>query len=151
MAEIARIADQLQRAFRGPAWHGPAVMELLADVAADQAAAHPVPHAHSIWEIVLHLGAWERAGTRRIGGEAVALSRVQDWPPIPRFSEEGWRLAVRELEQAHEALHAAIQQMPEARLAEPCPGKKYDFYFLLHGLVQHDLYHAGQIALLKNG
>ena len=55
MTEIERIEDQLKRSLEGEAWHGPALEELLADVRAEQAAAKPVPPAHSIWEIVLHI------------------------------------------------------------------------------------------------
>ena len=59
MKELERIKDQFQRAFNGQAWHGPSLLSLLAGVTAEQAAAHPVPGAHSIWELTLHIAAWE--------------------------------------------------------------------------------------------
>jgi uncharacterized damage-inducible protein DinB len=149
MSELARIADQLERAFRGEAWHGPAVMELLAGVTADQAAAHPINHAHSIWEIVLHITAWKQVVARRVRGEAVELQHHEDWPKVARFSEETWAAAVRNLTDAHQAVQAALSSINDARLHQRVPGKDYDLYFMLHGLPQHDLYHAGQIALLK--
>ncbi|HYV05863.1 MAG TPA: DinB family protein, partial [Blastocatellia bacterium] len=66
MSEIKRIRSQLRRAFEGEAWHGPSVMELLGDVTAEQAAAHPIAGAHSIWELALHIATWERYVRRRI-------------------------------------------------------------------------------------
>lgn len=60
MTEIQRIVDQLNRAFEGEAWHGPAVMDILEGITAQQAAARPFNGTHSIWEIVLHIAAWER-------------------------------------------------------------------------------------------
>jgi uncharacterized damage-inducible protein DinB len=150
MSEIQRIEDQLRRAFEGNAWHGPAVRELLADVTAAKAAGRPLPNAHSIWEIALHMATWERVVHQRLQGETVAnLPTEQDWPPVRDTSEAAWRQAVRDLEQANHDLHAAIAQSNEARLADMAPGKDHSVYVMLHGIIQHDLYHAGQIAVLK--
>ena len=150
MSEIQRIEDQLRRAFEGNAWHGPAVRELLADVTAAKAAGRPIPSAHSIWEIALHMATWERVVRRRLQGETVVnLPAEQDWPPVRDSSEAAWHQAVRDLEQANHDLRAAIAQLTEARLADMAPGKDHSVYVMLHGIIQHDLYHAGQIAVLK--
>jgi uncharacterized damage-inducible protein DinB len=150
MSEIQRIEDQLRRAFEGNAWHGPAVRELLADVTAAKAAGRPIPSAHSIWEIALHMATWERVVHRRLQGETVAnLPTEQDWPPVRDTSEAAWRQAVRDLEQANHDLRGAIVQSSETRLADMAPGKDHSVYVMLHGIIQHDLYHAGQIAVLK--
>lgn len=150
MSEIKRIEDQLQRAFEGNAWHGPAVRELLADMTAAQALGRPLTNAHSIWEIALHMATWERVVHRRLQGETVIdLPTEQDWPPVRDTSEASWRQVVRDLEQANHDLRAAIGQMTEARLADIAPGKDHSVYVMLHGVIQHDLYHAGQIAILK--
>jgi uncharacterized damage-inducible protein DinB len=150
MNEIQRIEDQLRRAFEGNAWHGPAVRELLADMTAAQAAGRPLPNAHSIWEIALHMATWERVVHRRLQGETVAdLPTEQDWPPVRDTGEAAWRQAVRDLEQANHDLRAAIAQSNEARLADMASGKDHSVYVMLHGIIQHDLYHAGQIAVLK--
>ena len=74
MSECARLADQIRRAFDGEAWHGDALVEVLANVSAKQAAARPIKSAHNIWEIVLHIGAWDGAVLRRAGGTAVTLT-----------------------------------------------------------------------------
>ena len=71
MREIGRIQDQLQRAFDGNAWHGPSLTALLGDVKPEQAAGKPIPGVHSIWELVLHIIAWERVVVRRLSGEAI--------------------------------------------------------------------------------
>ena len=89
--EISRIADQLKRAFEGDAWHGPAVLEVLEGVSARPAAAKPIPGAHSIWEIVLHIAAWDGAIRRRMEGQALQLSDEQDFPPVKDTSDAAWR------------------------------------------------------------
>jgi uncharacterized damage-inducible protein DinB len=150
MSEIQRIEDQLRRAFEGHAWHGPAVRELLADVTAAKAAARPLPDAHSIWEIVLHIATWEEVVRRRLQGEAVAdLPPAQDWPLVGDTSEAAWHKAMDDLERVHHTLIEAIAQSGDVRLAEMVPGKEHSVYHMLHGVIQHDLYHAGQIAILK--
>jgi GNAT superfamily N-acetyltransferase/uncharacterized damage-inducible protein DinB len=150
MSEIQRIEDQLRRAFEGDAWHGPAVRELLGDVTAAKAAARPLPDAHSIWEIVLHIATWEGVVRRRLQGEAVAdLPSEQDWPPVQETTETAWHKAMDDLDRGHRALREAIARSDEGRLAELVPGKEHSVYHMLHGIIQHDLYHAGQIAVLK--
>ena len=150
MSEIQRLLDQMQRAFSGEAWHGPAVQELLAKIPAAHAAAKPLPNAHSIWEIVLHIAVWKSIVRRRLAGEVVAdVPPEQDWPAVRSEDEAAWVAAQKELKQAHQELLAAVAQCSEARLAELVPGQKMSIYVMLHGIVQHDLYHAGQIALLQ--
>jgi uncharacterized damage-inducible protein DinB len=150
MSEIKRINDQLKRAFEGKAWHGPSVSEVLAGVTAEQAARHPLPDAHSIWEITLHIATWERVGRRRIDESGpIDVSDDEDWPQVEDTSDEAWKNTLDELKGNHEALREAIRRLDDARLADIVPGTIYSVYFLLHGVIQHDLYHAGQIALLK--
>jgi uncharacterized damage-inducible protein DinB len=149
MSEAARIADQLRRAFDGNAWHGDSVFEILKGVTAAQAAAHPIKNAHSIWELVLHIAAWDGAVRRRLGGEALALSDEQNFPPVIDTSESAWGKALEHVRRVHDELVAAVAALPDSRLGERVPGENHDIYQKLHGVVQHELYHAGQIALLK--
>jgi uncharacterized damage-inducible protein DinB len=148
-SETARIADQLERSFQGDAWHGPALLELLAGVNAAMASSRPIPDAHSIWELVLHVSAWEGAILRRLEGEALQLEGSGNFPEIQDVSERAWQNTVENLNRKHHELVKAIAAMPGSGLKELVPGNEYDFYFMLHGAVQHALYHAGQIALLK--
>jgi uncharacterized damage-inducible protein DinB len=152
MAEASRIADQLRRAFEGEAWHGDSLLELLAGVTAAKAAAHPVKGAHSIWELVLHITAWDGAVNRRIvSGKALTLRDEENFPPVTDSSEDAWKHALTNLEKVHEELIQTALNLPDSRLHERVAGKDYDIYFMLHGVTQHELYHAGQIAILKKG
>ncbi len=149
MSESARIADQLRRAFDGSAWHGPALLELLKDVDAATAASKPLPDIHSIWELVLHIAVWDRASIRRLSGEKCQPTGTANFPLVPKPTAAAWRKAVAETKRTHDRLVKTVNALPESRLRDRCPGKRYDLYHLLHGVVQHELYHAGQIAILK--
>jgi uncharacterized damage-inducible protein DinB len=148
-SEAVRIADQLRRAFTGEAWHGPAVLQLLRGIDAATAAAKPPGNVHSIWELVLHIAAWDNAVRRRLGGTKLRLTALENFPPIPTPSESNWREAVAYVKKTHDSLVATVVDQPDSRLSDRVPGKRYNFYFMLHGVVQHELYHAGQIAILK--
>lgn len=152
MSEATRIADQLRRAFDGDAWHGDSVFEILQGVTAAQAAARPIKNAHSIWELVLHITAWDGAVQRRLGGSAVELSDTENFPSVRDTTEAAWRKTLKELRRVHEELVKTVAALPDSRLDQIVPGKQgahYTLYYMLHGVVQHELYHAGQIALLK--
>ena len=150
MSEVERIADQLKRAYEGKAWHGPAVREVLAGITAEQAARRPLANAHNIWELAVHIGVWEAFARRRLEGEVITdVPPEQDWPPVTATDEAAWKKTLAQLEDGHMKLRRAIAALPEARLSETVQGMGYSVYFMLHGVVQHDLYHAGQIALLK--
>jgi uncharacterized damage-inducible protein DinB len=149
MREIRAIADQLKRAYEGEAWHGPSLKEILADVTAEQAARHPIRSAHSIWEIVLHIVAWEGAVRQRLEGEYVVEPAEGDWPAVGDTTEAAWQESLAILESNHMRLREAIDRLDGARLFEPLAEAKPSAHFTLHGIIQHDLYHAGQIAMLK--
>lgn len=149
MKEVERIAEQLNRAITGPAWHGPAILELLAGVTAEQAAARPAGDTHSIWELTLHIAAWLRAGRSRLGGERAQLTDAEDWPAVTKIDEQGWGEVVNSIREAHEELRAAISDFEDSRLDQPILAGMSSSYVTLHGVIQHSLYHAGQIAVLK--
>lgn len=152
MSETDRIRNQLERAFDGDAWHGPPVLAVLAGVTAAQAAAHPIPGAHSIWELTLHIAAWEDACRRRLEGDPAQLTDSEDWRPITDTSEAAWESAKQELIDTHQRLLSALAAVDDSRLDQaivPSVESSSSVYVTLHGVVQHDLYHAGQIAMLK--
>jgi uncharacterized damage-inducible protein DinB len=149
MPETTRIADQLRRSHQGDAWHGPSLAELLADVDAALALRRPSPAAHNIWELVNHITAWQTAASGAVrGGVMPRLAKARDWPPAGR-TETQWRAAVKRLAQANQELLAALSAFPEQHLDDRLPGRRHSFYFMLHGVIQHNLYHGGQVALLK--
>jgi uncharacterized damage-inducible protein DinB len=149
MKETERIRDQLRRAFEGDAWHGPGVLELLENVTASQAAARPIAGAHSIWELVVHIQAWEGACRRRLQGDRAELPDEEDWTVINDTSDEAWEKTLNGLREGNQRLREAIAAVDDARLDEPILEGMRSIYTTLHGAVQHDLYHAGQIAILK--
>ena len=149
MKETERIADQLARAFTGDAWHGPSVVEVIADIEASHAASRPMKAAHSIWELVLHIAAWEGACLRRLQGDPARLSADEDWPAVTDTTEAAWQQTIETLKQGNARLRSAILDVAESRLDQPIVAGSSSVYNTLHGVIQHDLYHAGQIALLK--
>jgi uncharacterized damage-inducible protein DinB len=124
-------------------------MEILDGVDSKSSAAHPIPEAHSIWELVLHLATWERVISRRIQGEAFVPSDEENFPPVRQATDSAWREAVQTLQRTHADLIQLVSAMKETQLSERVPGKDYDLRFMLTGAVQHAAYHGGQIALLK--
>jgi nicotinate-nucleotide pyrophosphorylase (carboxylating) len=149
MSEVSRILDQLQRARDGDAWHGPPLANILADVSADAAAYRPAVGVHSIAEIVLHLAAWHEAGSRRLRGQEYEPPPHENWPEVNTLTEPAWQNCLFELRRTFEELCAEVDVLKDEQLDRQVAGKNHSFYVLLHGIVQHDLYHAGQIALLK--
>jgi uncharacterized damage-inducible protein DinB len=152
MSESARLADQIRRAFEGEAWHGDSLLEILAGLGAETAAAYPIRNAHSIWELILHIRAWDDAVVRRAQGKAFMPTDEQNFPPIQDASEAAWRQAQEAAKKTHDELVRTVAAFPDSRLQEQVPGKTavyYTFYYMFSGVVQHELYHAGQIVMLK--
>jgi uncharacterized damage-inducible protein DinB len=149
-SEVRRIEDQLKRSLEGNAWHGPAVLETLQGITAAQAHAHPIAGAHSVWEVVLHLSGTYRVVLRRIRGDGTPISAAEDWPLVPPATEANWQEAVGALRRVNAELRDAVRAFPAGRLDEPLvPDPPYTAYTQFIGITQHDLYHAGQISLLK--
>ncbi len=146
--DMELIADQIRLAFWGESWHGPSVREVLADVSADDAAAHPIAGAHSIWEIVLHMTGGYNLVLRRVRGERAQLAPEEAWPPVAEVSSEAWRASQHTLDQLNQQLQSAVRTFPVERLSQEL-GSEYSAYTQFCGAPQHDLYHAGQIVLLK--
>ena len=149
--ECLRIADQLRRAFTGDPWHGDSLRKLLDGIAVQQASSRPVASAHTIWELVLHIEIWTRAALESTQGVPMPklYGTEKDWPAATDVSPVAWAGEVDRFFKTGEQLAQAIEGFGDNRLQEIVPGRKYDFYHLFHGIVQHSLYHGGQIALLK--
>ena len=149
-AEVNRLEEQLRRALEGEAWHGPSVLELLAGLSAAQAASHPIAGAHSIWELVLHLRSDYDLVLRRLAGDGRQLTAAEDWPACPAPTEANWQQTVQGLELLNKQLRQAVRAFPDERLDDPLVAEvPYTAYTQFIGVTQHNLYHAGQIALLK--
>jgi uncharacterized damage-inducible protein DinB len=131
-------------------WHGPAVMELLRSVEAEQAARRPIPSAHSIWELTLHMTTWAEIVRQRLDGLSVEYPDATiDWPPIPASpNAQEWTAALQRLSDAYEALALAVRELPEEGLRARAAGNEYSVETMLCGVVEHGVYHGGQIAIL---
>lgn len=150
------IAAALRRAHNGHPWHGPSRAMLLEDVTPAIAAWHPGAGAHSIWETVLHMRGWTREVERRLRGGMPGEPLDGDWPSVGSTSEPAWREALVSLDAAHESLIAAVLDTPEAKFAERLAatpgnpeGSRVSHRTMLLSLAEHDIYHCGQVSLLK--
>jgi uncharacterized damage-inducible protein DinB len=159
MTEIDRILDELQRGFDGDPWHGDSLTKILSSVSASAAARRPLAHAHSIWELVLHMTGWKREVAARMRGKPAGEPPLGDWPSAPggTAADDGaWRDALDDLASAHRELLDAVRPLAPAKLHEPVNdprsrelGTGMSHVQTLHGIAQHDAYHSGQISILK--
>ncbi len=144
--ERARLLDLFDRAWEGPSWHGPSVREALEGVSAADAAARPPGCPHSIGELVLHMAAWKRAVARRLRGRAWSPSDAENFPA---FRARDWVRARATLAREHLALRAAVRGLRPAGLARPATAGGSVKYLQAHGVIHHDLWHAGQVMVLR--
>lgn len=149
MSEIARITRLLEQIFEGKPYYGPSVLGALENVTADVAARKPRWSAHSIWDLVAHLTAeldYARAVIEGTAGPWVEGETT--WPAITETSDAAWQKAIQDLEKANRALVRAVKQLDDTILDEKPIRVRGPFYSMLHGTIQHNVYHAGQISLL---
>ena len=140
----------------GDPWYGSAVARILDGIDAPSAAAYPIKGAHSIWELVLHMTAWLNEVRRRLDGGKHGEPVEGDWPSVGPNTEAAWKQALASLRRAHAALAQTLSATDDAGLARQvgggqvdAAGKPVSLYQTVIGILQHDTYHAGQIALLK--
>lgn len=157
MPTIDRLLDSLRRAHDGTPWHGPSRAEVLRDVSAAEAAWRPAPDAHTIWELVLHMRSWTREVLRRAKGEVPAEPVDGDFPAMPSPADDAaWTATLRSLDESHVALVAYVVAMNNERRASrvaPRPGedarRTLTQRTMIRSLAEHDVYHTGQLALMK--
>ena len=156
MTERDRLVDQLEREIGGEPWHGPSLTNILEGVTAKQAAAKASPDAHSIWEILLHMTGWKREVARRAQGQTAAEPAGGDWPPVGEVSDARWHAARDDHFKAQRELVELVRGLSEAQLDTKVKGDTAAYIGAgvtvranLYGILQHDVYHAGQIAILK--
>jgi uncharacterized damage-inducible protein DinB len=151
-----RLIDQLERAFDGDPWYGSSMTAVLEGVDARQAAARPIPGAHTIWELVLHTTGWKREVLNRFRGQPAGAPPEGDWPPMPDPTPDNWAAVLDRLRAAHMELVAQVGRASDADLDRPVRdernpslGSGLTQWQTLQGVLQHDIYHLGQIAILK--
>jgi uncharacterized damage-inducible protein DinB len=156
MTEVDRILDQLQRAFDGDAWYGPSLNDALDGVDARQAVKRPIAEGHNIAEITRHAAAWTREIARRLRSGVAQDLEEPDWTETAAITDDEWAALQDALDAAHAALVAEVERLTDADLErmigderDRALGSGISRYVMLHGLVQHHVYHAGQISLLR--
>jgi hypothetical protein len=153
--ECNRIASQLAHAINGEAWYGNSVQEILTGITAGQACAHPIANAHSIWELVCHLQAWVELSCGAANGTPIpawpGMPQDKDWPVIKQRDESAWRETVNSFLDSYGTLEKVIRSFGDERMESTVPGRAYNFSRLFEGMIQHAIYHSGQIAILKKG
>lgn len=147
--EIERIARQLEKAFDKQPWYGRSIKDLLGEI--NPEIVHRKVGPHSIIVLLMHMIAWRRYVTRKLSGDNDFRVTDEENFPTSTGGSEAWGKAVSELDKSQQELLAAIRDFPDDKLDQlvPAASHKYTWYTLLHGIIQHDIYHLGQIALLK--
>lgn len=144
--EIERITRLLEKTFDKQPWYGSSIMEILSGINPEITGLRQ-GNTHSIAELVLHMTSWRQFVIKRLQGDSDF--EITDELNFP--SATTWEEAINNLHASQKNLVAEIKKFPEDRLGNLVPSKrqKYTYYTLLHGIIQHDIYHLGQIALLK--
>ncbi|MFN8342964.1 MAG: DinB family protein [Cyclobacteriaceae bacterium] len=143
MTNLLRLQRFLQQSFDGEPWYGPSVMAVLKEVTPQQAT-RTLLQSHSILQLVQHMTRWRRFVVAKMEGAGADVTDVENFPAGGR-----WADAVEELRQSQTELLTALEHFSVVRLSETVPGREYDFAYMLEGIVQHDIYHLGQISLLR--
>jgi len=149
MTGIDRLLQQYDVVLRGDAWHGDAVWQILDGISAECAAHRPLADSHTIWEIVMHMTFWESVAARRLAGQRAGLDEALNFPSMPSATAANWQKTLEQFRASNQEFRAAVTELHAARLDELSAAGKRTFYDEAHGLIQHNVYHAGQIALLK--
>ena len=150
MNEVERIGKEIDRAYRDGFWGGGSVRDLFHSLNASEAAAHPISRSHSAWEIALHLAVWHDIFRSRIEvGDSSESRYATDWPEPEVGKNSNWADALSRLNRTHEALVETVKSVKLENLYALVSGKPFTVYEMLHGVAQHDLYHAGQVMMLK--
>lgn len=149
MSEIERIVAQYDNVLNGAAWHGDPMWQILDGISAETASARPLPNIHTIWEIVMHMIFWEEVVIERLHGRRAGLIEERNFPPMPEATEANWRHALDELRASNAKFRTAISKLDPAKLDQLSAAGKRTYYNESHGLIEHHVYHLGQIAMLR--
>jgi hypothetical protein len=152
MTEIELIAVQLEQAFRKRSWHGTNLFGSIRGIKPDEAAWRPASDRHNIWELIVHCSYWKYSVYRRFAaGQKLSFElKGSNWFPRPtEMSDAALRSDIKLLKSYHAKLIEAVIPFPSKRLGEIPPGSRTTYRDLVVGVAAHDLYHAGQIQLLK--
>jgi hypothetical protein len=153
--EVKQLLAIVEQAYNLHSWHGTNLRGSIRRVDVTRAMWRPAPDRHNIWEIVVHAAYWKYAAVRRFAGQARGSFPLKgsNWFRRPvdetQATDIAWRSDIRLLDDMHESLRSELIRLSPRDLARTPPGKKVSNFSLVLGVAAHDLYHAGQIQLLK--
>lgn len=152
---MINLVEELNKAYNDDAWHGNNTLSLILSANPQKVFTHPIPNAHSIAELVLHLTAWTEEALDRINGQAAKEPLIGDWPMPKDKSAEEWQTIINQFKKANEQLIGAIANINANKWNNPITdyrdnalGTGVNNAQLISGIIQHHAYHSGQIALL---
>jgi hypothetical protein len=151
-ADLQRLLTILDQAYNRRSWHGTNLRGSIRGVSARQASWRPGRGRHNIWELVVHAAYWKYAVWRRLTGERRGSFPLKgsNWFKRPQGGgEAAWRSDVALLDRMHGLLREAVATLPAGKLSRTPKGSATSNFFLISGVAAHDVYHAGQIQLLK--
>jgi hypothetical protein len=150
--QIALLLAQLDEGFNRKSWHGTNLRGSLRGITEGEALWRPRQGRHNIWEETLHAAYWKYAVRRRLSGEQRGTFALKgsNWFPCPGPGVPArWQEAVRILDTEHRRLRLAVASLRDRDLSRKAEGSRTSNRTLITGIIAHDLYHAGQIQLIK--
>lgn len=150
--EIQRIKHSFKMIYNGAPWHGTSLLDLLKGVDYLQASQRVFPNSHSIWELVQHIYNWREFAIKKMENEAgfdIVINSESDWTNLQIPIEASWQKLLSDLVENQKVILEILDGWLDEQLDDQVPGKDYNYYTLLHGIIKHDIYHAGQIAMTR--
>jgi uncharacterized damage-inducible protein DinB len=150
MTDPKELAKLVRQTVTGPMWHGPSINDAFQGLTYVAANSRPIAGAHSAWELALHIASWADIARTRLGEQIMRDPvRSKDWPPVPAPSPSAWRQTVEQVGSAYDALATHLEWMKPEDLQRIVPGRDYTVETMVRGVIEHGVYHAGQVAILR--
>ncbi|OZI07998.1 hypothetical protein BWI93_11625 [Siphonobacter sp. BAB-5385] len=148
---LAYYISQLESLFNGQPWLDETLLKKTGKLSSEQAFQRPYPHVHSVAEILAHLIAWRQVLIKRLEGNyayQIQMQGSQDWPSLEQLRVSGWKALQEQLVSNQTRLIALLKHQPQGVLSTHYNEQGHTFEYLINGIIQHDLYHLGQIGLV---
>ncbi len=149
---LSALLDHLDSVYHGKAWHGPTLRGSLRGIPAQEAGKALTQSGHSIADIALHCAYWKYSVRRRLlnSKRGTFAWKGSNWFTLPKpLTDELWQRILNALDEEHQALRQAVESFPNAHLGRIPKGSRYSYIQLIQGIAAHDVFHAGQVRLLK--
>lgn len=148
MSETQRISNLYQKLYDGSPWIDITIRGVLENITAEQAAKKVLPNANTIWEITNHIIAWRNNVLQRVQGEVITTPENNYFKPITDTSTEAWKNTSAKLDESQTAWLKFLNEFNESDFENIYPNNEMTYYEHIHGIIQHDCYHLGQIVIL---